>query len=638
MCGIAGILSLDGRPVAAEDVGSMCATLVHRGPDDAGFLVRPDVSMGMRRLSIIDLHTGHQPLSNEDGSVWVVFNGEIYNFQSLRKQLIDRGHRLATRTDTEVIVHLYEDYGSDLVHHLRGMFAFALWDARKKQLLLGRDRLGIKPLYYAQLGGRLLFASELKAILAVPGVDRELDLTAANHLFTALTTPSSQSIIRGVRKLEPAHVLRVGPNLPARASRYWDVAFEANRQATKQELIEALRERIEESVRIHMVSDVPVGAFLSGGIDSSSVVAHMVRNTERPVKTFAIGFQEAAFNELPYARKIAHTFATDHHELVLQPDISGVIEDLVWHLDEPFGDPSAIPTFMVSRLAAQHVKVVLSGDGGDELFAGYDKYRVEQRERRYSRLPPFARAALRGIARRMPEGRKGRNFLLHHSLAGWDRYLDSTAFREDSRRELLHPDVLAAVGKEDPARQARAWLTRHKGHWLSSVQYLDLHSYLPLDILTKVDRMSMAHSLEVRVPLLDHKLVEFAASIPPEFALDGSGGKRMFKAAMRGIVPDEVIERPKRGFAVPLSGWFRGELEGFAREILLSRRASERNIVNRAYVARLLDLHRGGRPLDFQLWTLISFELWCRAFLDQQVASRLTAPAETSTVAVGVTA
>jgi asparagine synthase (glutamine-hydrolysing) len=622
MCGIAGILSLDGRPVAAEDVRSMCATIAHRGPDDEGFFVRGEVGLGMRRLSIIDLHTGHQPLWNEDGSVWVVFNGEIYNFQSLRQKLMARGHMLATKTDTEVIVHLYEEYGPDLVDHLRGMFAFAVWDARRKQLLLARDRLGIKPLYYAQSGDRLVFASELKAILALRGIDRELDLNAVNHLFTALTTPASQSIVRGIRKLEPAHVLTAGPDQPVRTSRYWDVVFEPNRRATEQELIEGLREKIDESVRMHMVSDVPVGAFLSGGIDSSAVVAHMVRHTDRPVKTFAIGFKEEAFNELPYARTIARTFATEHHELVVEPDIMGVLEDLVWHLDEPFGDPSAIPTFMVSRLAAGHVKVVLSGDGGDELFAGYDKYRVEARHRRYSRLPRFARMALGRIGAWMPEGTRGRGFILHHSLAGWDRYLDAeTLFRDEARDQLLHPDVFAAAAKEDLLRDARAWLSRHEGHWLSASQYLDLHAYLPLDILTKVDRMSMAHSLEVRVPLLDHEVVEFAATIPPELALKGGNGKGMLKAAMRGILPDETIDRPKRGFAVPLAGWFRGELEGFVRDLLLSPRTSARNILNVAYMERLLDLHRRGRPLDFKLWTLISFEMWCRIFLDEQVSA-----------------
>ncbi|HEY8131147.1 MAG TPA: asparagine synthase (glutamine-hydrolyzing) [Thermoanaerobaculia bacterium] len=638
MCGIAGILSLDGRPVVAEDIKSMCSAIVHRGPDDEGFFVRGDVGLGMRRLSIIDLHTGHQPICNEDGSVWVVFNGEIYNFESLRRQLIQHGHRLSTRTDTEVIVHLYEDFGADLVKHLRGMFAFALWDSNKRRLLLGRDRLGIKPLYYGHLGGRFVFASELKAILQLTSLDRQFDWGAVNYLFTTLTTPGTQSIIRGIHKLEPAHVLTIGPNTSMHLSRYWDVQFEPNRQATEQELVEELREKVDECVRIHMISDVPVGAFLSGGIDSSSVVAHMVRHTDRPVKTFAIGFNEAAFNELPYARAVAQHFSTDHHERVVGPDVVGLLQQIAWHLDEPFGDASAIPTFLVSQAAAEHVKVVLSGDGGDELFAGYDKYRVEQRERRYSRLPHLARRALRHIGASLPEGATGRNFMMHHSLTGWDRYLDAGAFfRERQRQELFHVDVLAQMEKEDPLRDAHRRLARH-ANWLSAVQDLDLQTYLPLDILTKVDRMSMAHSLEVRVPLLDHKLVEFAATIPPELNLNGVSGKRVFKKAMRGILPDQVIDRPKRGFAVPLAFWFRGELEGFARDLLLSRRSRERNILNIRYVERLLDLHRGGRPLDLQLWTLISLELWCRTFIDRRSSSHVRVSTERSMVAAGAPA
>jgi len=615
MCGIAGILNLDGAPVAAEDIERMCATIVHRGPDEGGLLVRGEIGLGMRRLSIIDLSNGHQPVSNEDGTVWVVFNGEIYNYPQLRERLLARGHRFSTHSDTEVIVHLYEDHGLDAVNHLRGMFAFALWDARRKRLLLGRDRLGIKPLYYGEIGGRLVFASELKAILELPGIAREIDCTAVNHLFTTLTTPGSQSIVRGIRKLEAAHLLIAAPRTETRTKRYWDVKFETDRRSSARDFEDELRARLDESVRIHMLSDVPVGAFLSGGIDSSSVVAHMFRNTDRPVKTFAIGFREEAFNELPYAREVARKFGTDHHELVVEPDITAFVDDLIWHLDEPFGDPSAIPTYLVSRLAAEHVKVVLSGDGGDELFAGYDKYRVEQHERRWSRLPRVARRALHTAGSRMREGAKGRNFVLHHSLDGWDRYLDSLAFfREPARAQLLHPDVFAQLDSEVPPADL---------HWLSAAQSFDLHHYLPDDILTKVDRMSMAHSLEARVPLLDHELVEFAATIPPDMHLRGDSGKQVFKRAMRGILPDAILDRPKRGFAVPLAAWFRGAMEDFARDLLLSRQSRERNILNTRYVERLLDLHRGGRPLDFQLWTLITFELWCRTFIDSRRASRV---------------
>jgi asparagine synthase (glutamine-hydrolysing) len=634
MCGIAGIMSLDGRPVAGEDIQNMCAMMIHRGPDEGGFYRGDGVALGMRRLSIIDLHTGHQPLANEDGSVWVVFNGEIYNFQSLRKRLASRGHQFATQTDTEVIVHLYEDYGPHLVDHLRGMFAFAVWDERRKQLLLGRDRLGIKPLYYADLGDRIVFASELKAILQLPGVDPRLDWSAVNHLFTSMTTPSSQSIIRGIHKLEPAHVLTVGRNQTLRTSRYWDVAFEPNYQASADDFVEALREKIDESVRIHMVSDVPVGAFLSGGIDSSAVVAHMVRHTDRPVKTFSIGFKETSYNELPYARLVARAFDTAHHELILEPDVLSIVDDLVWHLDEPFGDSSAIPTYMVSRLASEHATVVLSGDGGDELFAGYDRYRVEQRERRTWQLPGSVRTALSRIGTWMPEPAKGRNFILHHSLTGWERYLDaSTLFRLQAKQKLLHPDLFAELAKDDPWRDERAWLSGTNGSWLSAAQYLDLKSYLPLDILTKVDRMSMAHSIEVRVPLLDHELVEFAATIPPGFRLNGDGGKHLFKRAMRNILPNEVIDRPKHGFALPLDHWFRGGLESFARDLLLSGRCRQRGIFNLSYVEELLSWHRRGRPLDLQLWTLVSFELWCRTFLDGSARTGCRHPKSDAVVA-----
>jgi len=411
--------------------------------------------------------------------------------------------------------------------------------------------------------------------------------------------------------------LTIGRHQARRTSHYWDVAFKPNRQASEDDFVDALREKIQESVRIHMVSDVPVGAFLSGGIDSSAVVAYMARQNDHPIATFSIGFKEESYNELPYARRIAHAFDTVHHELTLEPDALNFLDDLVWHLDEPFGDSSAIPTYMVSRLASGHVKVVLSGDGGDELFAGYDKYRAEQRERRFSRLPVSVRAALGLIGNRMPEGAKGRNFIYHHSLSGWERYLDaSTLFRVQAKQKLFHPDLLAELANEDPWRDARAWLSGANGSWLSAAQYLDLKSYLPLDILTKVDRMSMAHSIEVRVPLLDHELVELAATVPPHLRLNGDGGKHLLKRAMRGILPDDVIDRPKHGFAIPLDHWFRGRLEGFARDLLLSRRSTERGIFNPSYIDQLLCRQSRGRSLDLQLWTLISFELWCRTFLD----------------------
>ena len=599
----------------------MCAALAHRGPDDEGFCLGKDksVGLGMRRLSIIDLQTGRQPVHNEDGRVWVVFNGEIYNFRDLRRKLEQRGHVFSTATDTEVIVHLYEEYGQHCVEKLRGMFAFALWDDRLKLLLLARDRLGIKPLYYAEVGGRLLFASELKAILQVPEVQRSLSWRAVSRLFTGLTTPPAESIIEGVRKLEPGHLLIASPGKNTQTEPYWEVRFEPDYSRSEEDYAEELRERLEESVALHLVSDVPLGAFLSGGIDSSSVVATMARLTSSPVKTFSIGFTDEDYNELHYARLVAQRFGTDHHELILEPNVVDILEDLAWYLDEPFGDPSAIPTFMVSKLAADHVTVVLSGDGGDELFAGYDKYLVEGRERRFRFVPTRIRRLFGLLSRLMPEGMRGRNLLRHFSLPEAERCLDAvTLFRLEDKQKLFRKEAFERLSHDDPFRPEAEELKRGDGHWLTRLQSLDLKRYLPLDILTKVDRMSMAHSIETRVPLLDHKLVEFAATIPPELQLRSGTTKYIFKRAMRGILPDEIIDRPKHGFAVPLGRWFRGQLGDFVRELLLSETSRRRGIFNPAYIEQLVQRHENGRELDLHLWTLISFELWCRTFLDRR--------------------
>jgi asparagine synthase (glutamine-hydrolysing) len=620
MCGIAGIVSLDGRLVDLQDVRRMCAALAHRGPDDEGFHTEAGVALGMRRLSIIDVAGSDQPISNEDGTVWVVFNGEIYNFEELRADLQRRGHVLSTRGDTETIVHLYEEFGLACVDHLRGMFAFALWDARRRRLWLARDRVGIKPLFYAEVDGRLVFASELKALLTLPEVAGELSWRAVDHLFTFACTPPDQSIVAGVRKLPPGHWLLSTPGRPPRVERYWDVSFAPDHGRSEAETAEQLRELLQESVRLHLVSDVPVGAFLSGGVDSSAVVATMARPGGAPVKTFSIGFTDEAFSETRYARMVAEHFGTEHHELILEPDALGVLEDLATALDEPFGDASAIPTYMVSRLAAAHVKVVLSGDGGDELFAGYDRYLVEARERR--REPPWlARRVLAAAAGAMPDGMRGRNRLRHMSLAGPARYLDAvTLFREDARRRLFTPAVvecLALARRETPAAGAAT-----PAHWLSALQYRDIHTYLPLDILTKVDRMSMAHSLEARVPLLDHRLVEFAATIPPSMLLRGGAGKHVFKRALRGLVPDAVLDRPKQGFGVPLSRWFRGPSAPIVRDLLLSARSRARGLFDTGYVEQVIARQARGRELDAHLWTLVSLELWLRAFIDGRDARR----------------
>ncbi len=625
MCGITGIRDFEGRPVAVRELRAMCGAMVHRGPDDEGYYVGPGIGLAMRRLSIIDLEGGHQPIANEDQTVWAVLNGEIYNYRELRDELEQRGHVFATSSDTEVIVHLYEEQGARCVEKLRGMFAIAVWDTRARTLLLARDRLGIKPLYYAQLGSRLLWASELKVLLAQGEVERSIDWQSLCFFLTFQYTSQDQSIVAGIRKLEPGCVLVATEGRQVSITRYWEPRFVPDRSRSVEATAERLRELLEESVRLHLMSDVPLGAFLSGGLDSSSVVATMARLMDKPVQTFSIGFTEPAFDERRFARRVAQELGTQHHELVVEADALRFIDDLAWHLDEPLGDASAIPTYVVSRMASEHVKVVLSGDGGDELFGGYDKYLVEQRERLRD---PFTRplaAMFAALASALPEGATGRRFLGHHALSGAERYLDAgTVFTIEAQRKLLHDDVLSMMQLAQPGRAACARLARGGGHWLSSLQRLDLEGYLPLDVLTKVDRMSMACSIETRVPLLDHVLVDFVATIPSEQHLKNATGKAIFKRAMRGVLPDEIIDRPKQGFGVPLAHWFRGNLGGFVRDVLLGETCRKRGIFRPSYVEKLVQLHEGGRNLDMQLWTLVSFELWCRAFLDSSTRRQPT--------------
>lgn len=623
MCGIAGILSLNGRPVLESEVRTMCDAMVHRGPNDEGYYVNSTVGLGMRRLSIIDLSSGHQPVHNEDKSVWVVFNGEIYNFKELRPGLEQQGHRFYTDSDTEVIVHLYEEYGEACVDKLRGMFAFAIWDEHKKQLFIARDRLGVKPLYFGETGGRLIFGSELKVLLQVPGVDKNFNWRSISHLFSSMCTPLDESILSGIHKLKPGYVLTASVGKGIETRQYWDVAYDPDYTKPESYFVEGIQSLLEESVRLRLISDVSLGAFLSGGVDSSAVVATMARLGSGPVKTFSIGFDEPEFNELEFARQVADRFGTEHHELILEPNVLGLIDDFAWNLDEPFGDTSAIPTYMVSKLAAENVTVVLSGDGGDELFGGYDRYVVEDRERRLERIPSPARKLMGLVGRNMQEGMKGRNFLRHIALEGDARYLDAnTFFKQSEKAQLFQPEAYLQVAQHNPTDMWRKLMATQSGHWLSRLQYLDTKLYLPNDILTKVDRMSMAHSIEAREPLLDHRLVEFAATIPAEFKLRGGVTKYIFKKSLEGVLPDEILYRPKRGFAVPLAKWFRGKLNGFVRDLLLSKTSRDRGIINPLHVERLLELNDAGRNMDLHLWTMITFELWCRRFMDVSAKPR----------------
>lgn len=601
----------------------MCDALIHRGPDDDGYFVEGAIGMGMRRLSIIDIDNGQQPAWNEARDVCVVLNGEIYNYQELRLELITRGHVFHTGSDTEVIVHLYEEMGEACVQRLRGMFAIAIWDKRQELLILLRDRLGIKPLYYTQAHGRLLFASEMKALLQLPDIRKQFNWASVSYFFSFLSTPADESILAGVHKLKPGFLLRFPRSGVLELHQYWDVEFAPDHGRSAAATVEILREKLDDAVRFCMVSDVPVGAFLSGGLDSSTVVALMARQQRTPVKTFSIGFANAAYDESRYAREVALALGTDHHEMILEADTAALMHELTWYLDEPFGDSSVIPTYKVSQLAARHVKVILSGDGGDELFAGYDKYQVESRERVRPPLPSGLRRLLGTFCALLPEGARGRNYLRHLTLQGPARYLDATSlYTIDQKTSLFNPQFSEQVLATDAWRDAAALLTRSAdAHWLSSLQYQDLKAYLPLDILTKVDRMSMANSLEVRVPLLDHALLEYVATIPADMHLRDGQTKSLFKQAMRGVLPAPIIDRRKQGFAVPLSHWLREDSNGFVRELLLSERCLSRGIFNADYIRRLLALHAQGRPMAQHLWVLIAFELWCRRFMDQDLVA-----------------
>jgi asparagine synthase (glutamine-hydrolysing) len=602
VCGIYGALSTDPRrPVPGDLLERMAHVLAHRGPDGGGSHVDGPFGMGMCRLSIIDLAGGDQPMSNEDGTVWVVFNGEIYNYRELTTDLAARGHRFATASDTEVLVHLYEEYGERCVEPLRGMFAFAIWDEPRRELLLARDRLGIKPLYYAATPDGFLFGSELKALIQSPWLTPRLDRRGLAAYLQYGYVPDPLSILDGVAKVLPGHTLTVRSGRPGAPRRYWHPSTHFKVAATPRSEAQAgedLWRRLEEAVRYHMVSDVPVGAFLSGGVDSSAVVSIMARATGRPIKTFSVGFREDRYNELPYARQVAQVYGTEHHELIVESNDLKILEEILSSFDEPFADSSAIPTYLVSRLARQHVKVVLSGDGGDELFAGYDRYVVDHRRRHIGLLGDLHLGApLRALSALLPVG-GGRNTLYNLSLPRLERYIDSISLFP---RQAFH-DILAA----DTPRVDISPLADRDLDGLSRLQDLDIKTYLPGDILTKVDRMSMANSLEARVPLLDHLLVEFACAIPPGLRLRAGTTKYLFKRVLEGCVPGEVLTRPKQGFAVPLESWFSGSVAGFFRDELADSSRLTGIGLHRPALDRILDGFEQTRRRDYcdRLWAL----------------------------------
>jgi len=622
MCGICGVIHLDGKPVTERLLEAMNNTIAHRGPSGAGYFVDDNVGLGMRRLSIIDVAGSDQPLYNEDESIALIFNGEIYNFMDLRDDLSRKGHRFRTAGDGETVAHLYEEYGTDCFQHLRGMYAIALWDKREKRLLLARDRMGQKPLYYYQDDKLLVFASEIKAILQHPNVPKSSTLDNPDVFAAYLSygyIPAPQTAFQGISMLLPANVLQLDAD-GCKQYPYWALPDLAppDETANPEPYILQLQNLLEETVKLRLISDVPLGAFLSGGLDSSLIVALMQKHSNAAVKTFSMGFEgDESFDETPYAQQVAQHLKTDHTAFTVKPDAIELLSDLVWHHDQPFADSSAIPTYLVSKLTREHVTVALTGDGGDELFAGYERFYAAQLMQKMSIIPSVAWKGLAGIIELLPEGtgyynkvkRAGR-FARAASQPVFEAYFDLVRVFSD---DLVHT-ITGYDGKSvnfDNEMNNRSW------HVVGDIIKFNMENYLPDDLLIKADRCSMQASLEARAPFLDHKLVEYAATIPFNLKLKGNITKHILKESARGLLPDSIIDRKKHGFGVPLGAWLHKDSQP-VRDILLSQTARQRGLMNMAVVERLITEHETGqRDHNRQLWTLLTIEDWHRQFIDR---------------------
>ncbi len=633
MCGIVGKYNSSGAPVARELVERMCRGLEHRGPDSRGMFVDGPVGLGIQRLRVVDLVTGDQPVHNEDGTIAVVLNGEIYNFQELRHDLARRGHRFSTLGDTETIVHLYEEHGVDCVRHLHGMFAFALWDSRRRQLLVARDRIGKKPLLYSLHRGELSFASEMGALLKNPEIPRDIDLEAVDAYLAYGYVPAPRSILRAVRKLPPAHTMVVRDG-QATIERYWSLDYSSKLEVSDpRELHEPIREHIRAATRRRLISDVPLGAFLSGGIDSSAVVAAMAEAGGGPVKTFSIGFENAAYDELPHARRVAQLFGTDHHEFVVAPQAIEIVPKMVRHYGEPFADSSAIPCFQLSELARRHVTVALNGDGGDESFGGYTRYVANRLAGRMDMVPgslrrALAAGALRAVGGADNGGVAGRETSIANKVrrlaaglpldpaARYARYV--SLFTGAERRRLYTGEFAAQVQGADALEVIdSAWRSASGSHVVDRMLEVDAITYLPGDLITKIDIATMAYALEARSPLLDHQLMEFAARIPAEMKVNGRQKKWIMREALRGWLPDEILDRPKQGFSVPVGDWFRGDLREHVREVLLDPATVDRGYFDPDAVRAIVDRQASGFDTDSKrVWALFMLEQWHREFAD----------------------
>ena len=629
MCGIAGIVTPEGNASQyAPIVEKMLSRLRHRGPDEQGIHVTGDghACLGHQRLSIIDLESGHQPLCDEEGKIWVTYNGEIYDHMERRKDLEERGHRFRTRCDTEILVHLYEDEGRDMLDKLRGMFAFAIWDGTEKSLLLARDRLGQKPLVYAEDQGRLAFASELGALMEVPWVRREVDPHALDLYLTYQYVPHPKTILKGAKKLPPAHMglWRKGR---FETSRYWQLD-PTERPIREGEALERLKLLLREAVSMRLMSDVPLGAFLSGGIDSSIIVALMAEKMSSPPKTFSIGFQDKRYDELPYARQVAKHLGTDHQEFTVKPHSLDVLPDLVTHYGEPFADSSAIPTLYLSQMTAQKVKVALSGDGGDELFHGYPRYKAVRLGSIYDRFPSPVKTALGKTGAILPDTashwiKRGKRFLSWLHAPPLNRYLGwIDIFSEEDRKHIVSPDLSVLAEGEPSSFLLPSFQEADALDAVSQMAFVDLHTYLPCDILTKVDIASMAHSLECRSPFLDHKLVEFVVSLPGDLKMRRMQTKHILKEAFGQLLPEKILRRRKKGFGVPVASWFRSELHPYLQDTLLRGHCIRKGWLQEKGVETLIAEHvSGARDHGYRLWSLVVLEEWCRRFLKNPVNS-----------------
>ncbi|MBA3037209.1 MAG: asparagine synthase (glutamine-hydrolyzing), partial [Desulfobacterium sp.] len=639
-----GIFNKENKPIDSDKLIDMTRTLVHRGPDEEGFFINDrkrdgwkiervgeivagngNVGLGHRRLSIIDLSSGQQPLCNENATIWITFNGEIYNFNNLMLELESLGHRFATRSDTETIVHAYEQWGADCLKKLRGMFAFAIWDENKKEMFLARDRVGKKPIYYYEDKECVLFASEIKAILQKQKVSRKIDFSALSDYFSLNYIPAPKSIFESIKKLPAAHYMVINNN-SIRIKPYWDLSFYPEHDISEQKMIDGLMGILTESTKIRMISEVPLGAFLSGGVDSSGIVALMAEASEDPVKTNSISFREAAYNEAPFARQVAELFKTDHHEFNVTPEAVSVIEKLAWHYDEPFADSSAVPTFYVSETARKNVTVALSGDGGDENFAGYRRYWLDMRENMVRNVvPQKLREPIFGTIGRLfpkadylPQIFRGKAFISNVARDPVGAYFFSvSAMYNDTKNELLHPDVKKAISGYDTRDIFYQYYNNAPAEdHLSKIQYLDIKTYLCDDILTKVDRASMAVSLEVRCPILDHEFMEYVAKIPSKMKLQGTEGKVIFKKAFKRYLPDDILYRKKMGFGVPILEWLRGELHDYAKPLILDGQAT-RNLLHRPVLEKMWSEHQSKiRNRATELWQVMMLNLWYDRFAE----------------------